>query len=129
MNATSAFSNKKRQKQTEEKHMSNLKHFTDASFAADVLASPTPVLVDFYADWCGPCRMMAPVLDTLADKLAGKVIVGKVNSDENQEVSIKYNISGIPCLIIFQNGQEISRKVGYQSETALIKWINETTVI
>ena len=84
---------------------------TDQSFQADVLDSKTPVMVDFWAEWCGPCRQIAPALEELANEYEGKLTVAKVNIDENPQVPTKYGVRGIPTLMIFQNGQESATKV------------------
>lgn len=99
-------------------------HVTDASFADDVLASDIPVLVDFWAAWCGPCKMIAPILDDLAEQFAGKVKIAKVDVDANKEVPGKFNIRGIPTLLIFKNGQVESTKVGALSKAQLVEFIN-----
>ena len=99
-------------------------HVTDASFAGDVLASDIPVLVDFWAAWCGPCKMIAPILDDLADQFAGKIKVAKVDVDANKEIPGKFNIRGIPTLIIFKNGQVEATKVGALSKAQLVEFVN-----
>lgn len=99
-------------------------HVTDASFADDVLASNIPVLVDFWAAWCGPCKMIAPILDDLAEQFAGKIKIAKVDVDANKEVPGKFNIRGIPTLLIFKNGQVESTKVGALSKAQLVEFIN-----
>lgn len=99
-------------------------HVTDASFADDVLASDIPVLVDFWAAWCGPCKMIAPILDDLAEQFAGKIKIAKVDVDANKEVPGKFNIRGIPTLLIFKNGQVESTKVGALSKAQLVEFIN-----
>lgn len=93
--------------------MSTLKHFDGPTFDSDVLQSGLPVLVDFYADWCGPCRAMAPVVEQLAGELDGKVVVGKLDIDSNQEIAIRYGVMGIPTLGLFQDGKLVDRLVGY----------------
>lgn len=99
-------------------------HVTDASFADDVLSSNIPVLVDFWAAWCGPCKMIAPILDDLAEQFAGKIKIAKVDVDANKEVPGKFNIRGIPTLLIFKNGQVESTKVGALSKAQLVEFIN-----
>ncbi len=101
------------------------KVFTDSNFQADVLSADKPVLVDFWAEWCGPCRMLAPVLERIAESNQGKVVVGKLNVDENQNVPQKYGIQGIPTLILYKNGEEAQRLVGFQSEEAIQRVIND----
>ncbi len=105
--------------------MSNKKAFSDENFQTDVLASVRPVLVDFWAEWCGPCRMLAPVIDRVAKANDGKIVVGKMNVDENQTTPQKFGIQGIPTLILFKGGQEVSRLVGFQSQEAIQEIINE----
>lgn len=87
-------------------------YFTDEDFKAEVLESNLPVLVDFYADWCGPCKMMAPVIDELATEYNGKVKVGKMNVDENQDIAQQYNIMSIPTIILFKDGKVAETLVG-----------------
>ncbi|MDN3637752.1 thioredoxin TrxA [Simiduia curdlanivorans] len=99
-------------------------HVSDASFDADVLKADGPVLVDFWAAWCGPCKMIAPVLDELAGELAGKITIAKMDVDANKETPAKFNIRGIPTLMIFKNGQMESMKVGALSKSQLVEFIN-----
>lgn len=101
--------------------MSNAKEITDATFKSEVLDSAIPTLVDFWAPWCGPCRMMAPVIDELGGKLTSKVKVLKLNVDENPSSSANYGITAIPCLIIFKNGREADRIVGFAPLDAIEK--------
>ena len=86
--------------------------FTDQSWEADVLNSDVPVLVDFWAEWCGPCRMMSPTIDTIATEYSGKAKIGKLNVDENGGTAMRYNIRGIPTLLVFKGGQVVAQKVG-----------------
>ncbi len=86
--------------------------FTDASFDNEVLKSETPVLVDFWAEWCGPCRMMAPTVDQVASDYTGKVKVGKLDVDSNQQTAARYGIRGIPTLLLFKDGKIVEQKVG-----------------
>ena len=86
--------------------------FTEANFEAEVLQSDIPVFVDFYADWCGPCKMMSPVIDKLAEEYDGRIKVGKVNGDENSDLAVKYGIMSIPNMVFFKNGQPVDRVVG-----------------
>ena len=99
-------------------------HVTDASFEQDVLKSDGPVLVDFWAEWCGPCRMIAPALEEIAKEMGGKLTVAKVNIDENPNTPTKYNVRGIPTLILFKNGQIAGTKVGALPKSKLVEWVN-----
>lgn len=103
--------------------MSDIK-FTDANFEAEVLKSETPVVVDFWAEWCQPCKIVSPVIDQLADEYKGRVKVGKLNVDENQ-VSGNYNVMSIPTIIIFKNGQPLKSIVGAKSKEAYKSAIDE----
>ena len=94
----------------------NVKEFTDGNFDQEVLKSSEPVLVDFWAEWCGPCRMLAPTIDKIANEYQGKVKVGKLDTDVNRDVSIKYNISAIPTVILFKDGQVAQKFVGLRQE-------------
>lgn len=98
---------------------------TDASFQTDVLSSDLPVVVDFWAEWCGPCKMIAPVLNEAEPELAGKAAIKKLNIDENPNTPGKYGIRGIPTLIMFKGGQAVSTKVGVLSKTQLMDWVNQ----
>jgi thioredoxin 1 len=99
---------------------------SDASFQADVLNSKNPVVVDFWAEWCGPCRMIAPALEELAGELEGKVTVAKVNIDENPGIPTKYGVRGVPTLMIFQNGQVAATKVGALPKSKIKEWIESS---
>jgi thioredoxin 1 len=94
-------------------------HVTDAAFDKTVLQSPIPVIVDFWAPWCGPCRMVAPVLDKLAKEYAGRLIVAKVNTDENSQYAGKYGVQGIPTMLFVANGKVIHKQVGFGGEAML----------
>jgi thioredoxin 1 len=102
-----------------------IKHVSDASFQADVLNAPAPVLVDFWAEWCGPCKMIAPILDEVAGTYQGKLQVAKVNVDENSEVPAKFGIRGIPTLMLFKGGQLAATKVGAMSKAQLTAFIDQ----
>jgi len=99
-----------------------------ASFEQEVLKSELPVVVDFYADWCGPCKRMEPVLEKVSQAYGGKVKVVKLNSDENQDLSLKYQVRGLPTLILFRAGQEVERKLGFQNEQDLNKLMTTAAV-
>jgi thioredoxin 1 len=90
----------------------NIATFTDATFDQEVLRSDVPVLVDFWAEWCGPCRMMAPTIDTVANDYAGRLKVGKVDVDANGDTATRYNIRGIPTLLLFKGGRVVDQRVG-----------------
>ena len=96
---------------------------TDANFEAEVLKSDKPVVVDFWAPWCGPCRMMAPVLDAAAEKAAGSIKFTKLNTDQNPKTAGKFQIMAIPSLLVFDKGQEKDRAVGFVPQPELEKWL------
>lgn len=104
--------------------MSEVMEFTDGNFEDQVLKSAVPVLVDFWAVWCGPCRMMAPVVDQLASDYAGKVKVGKLNVDDNPDIAARYGVRGIPTLILFANGKVKAQTVGAQPRETLKGFID-----
>ena len=95
------------------------KKLTTENFDAEVLKSDKTVLVDFYADWCGPCKMLAPVVESLAEQFADTAVVGKLNVDESEEIAMKYGVMSIPTLIVFKNGQEVDKKVGVQARNVI----------
>jgi thioredoxin 1 len=94
----------------------NVKEFTDGNFEAEVLKSSQPVLVDFWAEWCPPCKALGPTIDKLATDYVGKVKVGKVNTDDNRDVSLKYGIMSIPTILVFKDGQIAHKIVGFKKE-------------
>ncbi|MGE0845449.1 MAG: thioredoxin [Flavobacteriaceae bacterium] len=102
------------------------KNVTVQSFDTDVLNSAEPVIVDFWAEWCGPCKQLAPTLDEIASEMQGKVTVAKVNIDENQDLAVKYGVRAIPMLAIFKNGELAGTQVGVQPKSRLVSWINDS---
>ena len=102
-----------------------IKHITDATFEADVLQSSQPVVVDFWAEWCGPCKMIAPILDDVANGYQGKLQIAKMNVDENRDIPAKFGIRGIPTLMLFKDGQLAATKVGALSKAQLTEFIDQ----
>jgi len=98
-------------------------HVSDETFGKEVLQSSQPVLVDFYADWCGPCRAIAPVVEEIAAELTTKLKVVKLDVDQNQETAMQYGVQSIPTLLIFKNGKEVERLIGYMSKSKLLSKI------
>lgn len=103
-----------------------IKHVTDATFEAEVLKAEGPVLVDYWAEWCGPCKMIAPVLDDLADTYQGRLKVAKVNVDQNRALAIKYHVRSIPMLLLFKDGQVQATQIGAVGKGQLTQMIDKT---
>ncbi|MFW9611403.1 MAG: thioredoxin TrxA [Fluviibacter sp.] len=99
-------------------------HVTDSSFAGDVLQSATPVLLDFWAEWCGPCKMIAPILDDIAKEYGSKLKVAKINIDENQQTPAQFGVRGIPTLMLFKGGSVEATKVGALSKSQLVAFLD-----
>ncbi|MHB8950688.1 MAG: thioredoxin TrxA [Rhodoferax sp.] len=102
-----------------------IKHVSDASFEADVMQSTQPVLVDYWAEWCGPCKMIAPILEEIATSYEGKLQIAKMNVDENREIPAKFGIRGIPTLMLFKDGQLAATKVGAMSKSQMTAFIDQ----
>ena len=98
---------------------------TDAAFETDVLTSETPVLVDFWAEWCGPCKAIGPALEEISESLGNKITIAKLNIDENPSTPQAYNVRGIPTLLIFKNGEVIAEKIGASPKSELEKWLSD----
>ena len=98
---------------------------TDAAFETDVLASETPVLVDFWAEWCGPCKAIGPALEEISESLGDKITIAKLNIDENPSTPQAYNVRGIPTLLIFKNGEVVAEKIGASPKSELEKWLSD----
>lgn len=103
----------------------SVKHFSNDTFQSEVLQGSGPILVDFWAPWCGPCKMLGPVIDGLADELSGKAVVGKVNIDDEPDLAAKYSVVTIPTIILFKDGQEVNRLVGVQSKLTLTQMVEQ----
>ena len=101
------------------------KNVTDENFETEVLKADKPVVVDFWAEWCGPCKAIAPILDNICDQFGDKVVIGKVNVDEVKQTPVKYGIRSIPTLLFFNNGEIVKQEVGLQSEQTLIDNVNQ----
>ena len=104
--------------------MASLTQTTDSTFTQDVLESDVPVIVDFWAEWCGPCRMIAPVLEEISREMGTKIKIVKLNIDENQAIPAQFGVRSIPTLTLFKNGQAVSTKVGVLPKSKIIDWIN-----
>jgi len=104
----------------------NIIHVTDSSFEEEVLKSDTPVLVDYWAEWCGPCKAIAPVLEEISGEYEGKLVIAKIDVDDNQQTPQKYVVRGIPTLMIFKDGDVIGTKVGQLSKSQLTAFIDST---
>lgn len=102
-----------------------IKHVTDATFEADVLGAAQPILVDYWAEWCGPCKMIAPILDEVSSAYEGKLQIAKMNVDENRDIPAKFGIRGIPTLMLFKDGQLAATKVGALSKAQLTAFIDQ----
>lgn len=101
------------------------KMFTSANFEAEVLKSEIPVLVDFYADWCGPCKLVGPIVEQLTDEYAGRVKVGKVDVDESTDLAMKYGVMSVPTFILFRHGEIFRKTVGAQNKKSLVQALNQ----
>ena len=104
----------------------SLTTFTAGNFAAEALQNQLPVVVDFWAEWCGPCKMLTPIIDEIAKELAGKVVIGKLNVDENPQTAAKYSINSIPSLLFIKGGQVVNQHTGLLAKKPLIDKINKT---
>ena len=102
---------------------SKIKHVTDTTFNSEVLESSLPVLVDYWAEWCGPCKMIGPIIDESAESYADRLSAAKINVDENQSVPSRYHVRGIPTLMLFKNGEVVATKVGAMSKSQLSAFI------
>ncbi len=102
---------------------------TDDSFEADVLQASTPVLVDFWAEWCGPCKQIAPALDQISEELAGQVTIAKVNIEDSPSTPGRYGVRGIPTMMLFKDGQMTAMKVGAMPKAKILEWLNQSGVM
>ncbi len=103
-----------------------IKHVSDSSFDTDVIQSQQAVLVDYWAEWCGPCKAIAPILEEIAPQFEGKLTIAKLNVDDNQETAAKFGIRGIPTLMLFKGGQVVATKVGALSKSQLTSFLNDS---
>lgn len=106
----------------------HIRYVTDDTFTAEVLQSPVPVLVDYWAEWCGPCKMIAPILAEISTSYQGKLQIAKMNVDENRDIPAKYGIRGIPTLMLFKGGEQVATKVGALSKSQLTAFIDQQLV-
>ncbi len=106
-----------------------IKHVSDASFEVDVLRSTQPVLVDYWAEWCGPCKMIGPILDEVSSTYAGRLQVAKMNVDDNRDIPAKFGIRGIPTLMLFKGGQLAATKVGAMSKAQMVAFIDQQLTV
>ena len=104
----------------------NILHTSDEGFDTDVLQSEKPVLVDYWAEWCGPCKMIGPSLEEISDEMADKITVAKINIDENPNTPTQFGVRGIPTMLVFKNGEAAATKVGAVSKTAIVEWIEDS---
>ena len=112
-------------KRNKDRKMSEVLHSSDATFVADVVSSDVPVLLDFWAPWCGPCKMIAPILDDLAVEFAGKVKIVKINIDDNQATPAQFGVRSIPTLLLFKDGKPVATQVGALPKNQLAAFINQ----
>ena len=105
---------------------SQIQHVTDDTFEPEVLKCDTPVLLDYWAEWCGPCKQIAPVLDEVAKEYEGRLKIAKINVDENQQVPAKFGVRGIPTLMLFKNGKVAATRVGAMPKSKIVEWLNES---
>jgi len=105
--------------------MSDLVHITDANFEAEVIKSNVPVVVDFFADWCGPCRALSPIVEELARDYAGRIKIGKLDVDQNQAIAARFNVMAIPTLILFKTGKNVDKVMGLESKGELRKRLDK----